>query len=100
PRAPSPPLALHAALPISPAPPLVGLRLVGEAGDLRALRLAHDPGGDLGALQRLGAGQHGVAVDEEDGRELDLLGLAHAQQLDVEDRKSTRLNSSHVKTSY
>src|SRR5690606_1268937 len=71
-------------LAVPPAPPLVGLRLVGEAGDLRALRLAHDPGGDLGALQRLGAGQHGVAVDEEDGRELDLLGLAHAQQLDVE----------------
>ena len=45
--------------------------------------LAHDPGGHGGAGQVAGRGEHGVAVDEQDGRERDLVAV-RAEALDVE----------------
>src|SRR5690606_41462772 len=89
-------LSLHAALPISPAQPL-GLREL----RVRVVRLRRqrpqqvDAGGEqlvaavLGELGEQGPRRRGV-VDN----------LVQRDRVDVIDRKSTRLNSSHVKISY
>src|SRR4029453_5491873 len=69
---------------MAPAARAVGLVLVREPGDLGTLVLAHDLGRDLGLAERLGAGQHRVAVDQQDGLQLDLAVVAVAHQLDVE----------------
>ena len=53
---------------MAPALALVRLGLVGEAVDLGALGLADDLGRDRGAPSWSGVGEHGVAVDEQDGR--------------------------------
>src|SRR5918994_2015424 len=71
-------------LAVAPAARAVGLVLVGEARDLGALGLTHDLGGDLGLAQGPGAREHLVAVDQEDGRELDLAVVTGADQLDLE----------------
>src|SRR5882672_10560272 len=52
-------------LAVAPRPALVRLVLVGEAFDLRALRLADDPRGDGRTVERGRGREHVVAVDEE-----------------------------------
>src|SRR4051794_5477471 len=70
-------------LTVAPPAALVRLVLVGEAPDLRAGCLAHDAGGHAGAGQVAGGGGDGVAVDEQDGRERELVAV-RAEALDVE----------------
>ena len=61
-------------LAVAPAAAGVGLVLVHEAVDLRALGLAHDPGGD-GGTRQLGRGrQHVRPVDHQDRLEISLTG--------------------------
>src|SRR6266511_582345 len=50
-------------LPVPPAAPVVRLRLVGEARDLRAAGVAHHPGAHPRRLELLRGGQHSIAVD-------------------------------------
>src|SRR5215213_8396509 len=64
--------------------PLAGLGLVREPVDLGPLGLAHDPGGDGGSRQLGRRGQHGGAVDDQDGRERDLAAVAGTEALDVD----------------
>src|SRR5690606_25495633 len=71
-------------LAVTPAAPVVGLALVGEPGDLRPLGLAHDLGRDLRLAERLGPGEHDVAVDHEHGGELDLAVVGRTDQLDLQ----------------
>src|SRR5205085_7667229 len=71
-------------LAVAPPVALVGLVLVGEAADLGALGLAHHPSGHLGR-GKVGRGGHDVvAVDQEHRREVHLVALGLAEQLDVE----------------
>src|SRR5690606_41354097 len=80
-------LSLHDALPIYPAP--------GDRGRAGLSRRGDDPGLPPGVAQ--GAGR---AVQPRRGRRrAGRRGKADAD-LDPVDRKSTRLNSSHVKISY
>src|SRR5690606_41620923 len=91
-------LSLHAALPIFVVDP--GGRRVDDR-DAFALPVPHD------ALIEHAArlGELGAVIDAEGGRRIsrefsgDRLGSA-AEQADHIDRKSTRLNSRHVKRSY
>ena len=69
---------------MAPALPVVPLRLVGEAVDLRAPGVADDLGLHHRAVELVGRGEHGVAVDDEDGRELDLAAVVETEALDVE----------------
>src|SRR5690606_40462312 len=79
-------LSLHDALPISP-PPNLPLPSQGE-GPEQQLAASAAPTGFRAVLR--------VAVDLQPRQR-----LAHRHYLEAaEDRKSTRLNSSHVKTSY
>src|SRR5262245_11289033 len=71
-------------LAMTPAAPLVGLRLVREAADLLALGLTDDLGGHRRALQLVGLRQHGVAVDDEDRPQLHGLLGVEVQPLDLE----------------
>src|SRR5688572_10170165 len=70
-------------LTMTPALPLVGLVLVGEAADLRALGEAHDATGDRSTGEIGGLGHDGVAVDQQDRAERDLAARLLAQQLDL-----------------
>src|SRR5690606_40382353 len=84
------PLSLHDALPISPADSRFA-----EVPDVRAVRglkpLRHEP------VQRLSDHFGGLVPEHDFGR-----GIEQRDVLLVvdRDRKSTRLNSSHVKISY
>src|SRR5439155_19225776 len=71
-------------LTMTPPAPAVGLVLVREAPDLVALRLAHHAGSDRGLPELVGRADDRVAVDDEQGREGDLVALVLPQQLDVE----------------
>src|SRR3954462_3933855 len=53
-------------LAVAPALRRVLLVLVGDTGDLRALGLADDAGGDSRALQLVRGGEHLLAVDHQD----------------------------------
>src|SRR5690606_41744472 len=88
-----PPLSLHDALPIYRAGGAAVLVDLGrDRGDHR------DPAGVQEVLDRLGAHLGDLA----DVAEVDLLAVndGAAAACGEQDRKSTRLNSSHVKTSY
>src|SRR4051794_26153749 len=69
------------AVPVAPA--LVGAPLVHEPVDLRPLGDADDAAPDGHPLELLGRGQDGVAVDEEHGTQLHLVGVG-AEQLQVD----------------
>src|SRR5690606_27188361 len=71
------------ALAVSPPAPLVRLVLVGEAGDLGALGVAHDLALHAGLGQGVRSGHDVAAVDQEDRGQLDL-GVDRAQQLHLE----------------
>src|SRR5690606_41358025 len=88
-------LSLHDALPISDYLFLSLVHLLDAEGNLHAQ--------DLGAVEQA----LGVFLQAEDGRAVDrvvgphaLKGAATVVQGVGQDRKSTRLNSSHVKSSY
>src|SRR5690606_41643971 len=96
-RPPSPPstLSLHDALPIS-----IPLGINPNHGDTDALAAA-----ELGEWDAAADRDGGALIVDVEGFEgpLDLLlSLARDQKVDLAriDRKSTRLNSSHVKISY
>ncbi len=72
-------------LAVTPTLAVVGLVLVGEAVDLRALGVAHDPGRHGGAPEVVGSGEHRVAVDEEHGPEIDRGPFVDAEALDLDD---------------
>src|SRR5690606_41056026 len=89
------PLSLHDALPISPAPGATG-----TSSYLRRARGAVELGQRQAAVEQ--RGQALVVADEQQAR---TGGPAFGEQQLQEgfaavDRKSTRLNSSHVKISY
>src|SRR5690606_41796783 len=84
-------LSLHDALPIWP-PRLAG-HVIGERGIGRTA--AHTPGGRISAARRVVP--HHIA---EVLIKLIVSLLPATDELGVGDRKSTRLNSSHVKISY
>src|SRR5205807_1103737 len=71
-------------LAVAPPAALVGLVLVGEAADLGALGLADHPGRHLRRGQILHSGHDVVTVDDEHRREVDLVALGLAQELDVD----------------
>src|SRR5690606_39417706 len=83
------PLSLHDALPISH-------RLVfdqfGDGEAVMALGEGEIPDAQASLAQRIGPGL-GRPLEGDD------VALGHGQEI-LQDRKSTRLNSSHVKTSY
>src|SRR5690606_40176167 len=90
------PLSLHDALPIFPGEDLHERRLPGSvrAGQTVALPLVE---GDVDVLeQHLAAEVHGDVIDRD---HLDSSLCPDAARR-AGDRKSTRLNSSHVKSSY
>src|SRR5438067_4246558 len=68
-------------LAMAPVLALVRLVLVGEALDLRALRLADDPRRDRGGAELGGRGEHALAVDQHYRPEGDLFAV---ETLDVE----------------
>ena len=63
---------------------VVALGLVREAVDLGTLGGTHDPGRDHCTLQLRGGGEHRPAVDQEDGREVDLAAVVDTETLDLE----------------
>src|SRR5207302_6936340 len=90
-------LSLHDALPIYGGPRLLVLPVAGQA-PVVALERAAEVGGIVvaHAVGDLGHGQ--LRFDEHLRRDFHA-PLQHVL-VDRQDRKSTRLNSSHVKTSY
>src|SRR5262245_42429498 len=71
-------------LPMPVAPALIGPPLVGEPVDLGALGLADHGGRHGGALQLIRRGEDGVAVDEQDSGEADLVALGGAEQVNLD----------------
>src|SRR5688500_15494279 len=69
---------------MAPATTAVGLVLVREAPNLRALGRPDDPSGDRRAGQLGRRGHNGVAVDEQDRPERHLGAVLFAEQFDVE----------------
>src|ERR1700712_2160385 len=63
---------------------VVALGLVREAVDLGTLGGTHDPGRDHCTLQLRGGGEPRPAVDQEDGREVDLAAVVDTETLDLE----------------
>src|SRR5690606_39813925 len=64
----------------------------------RAALGAHDAGvGVAGVLLQIAGQQRAVDVAEEGD---DIVTALRGRQVEIQDRKSTRLNSSHVKISY
>src|SRR5262249_41891640 len=70
-------------LPVPPPLPVVRFRLVREARDLGPTGLGDDPGADPRRREVVRGGQHTVAVDDEDGRQLDLARIAEPLDLEL-----------------
>src|SRR5207249_9890012 len=96
PSPPISPLSLHDALPISP-------RHVDVTEDLEIPGLA--PArlvdlGDVAARDRAGVVDQEIGVGAFGGELVDIAAVAQIERVIAQDRKSTRLNSSHVSISY
>src|SRR5690606_28129909 len=65
---------------------VAGLVLVLLDDDLRAAEVIQNLGRDRDLRQRIGVGRHGVAVDEEDGGQLDRLTLGSLDTIERDDR--------------
>src|SRR5437870_10598952 len=80
---------------VTPRPPSFPTRRSSDLNDAtRALDL------QLLRRRRNRAARRDHVVDDADGLAPDREGLRHRRRRDLEDRKSTRLNSSHVAISY